>query len=152
MAFEIRQLDHLCNSSRPRGKIIDVARTWSSDGITVDDLVHDPASAGGAYAGAGALAPAQQGIDDGLDQGLLDVLGRVDGEGFGPGVGGQFYRSEGEGGEGDSAFVADNFDPIPALVGGEIPDAGAERTACEGEAGGDGVFGRVETGLVGGVT
>ena len=51
--------------------------------MTVNDLVHDPASAGGACAGAGAFAPAQQSIDYRLDQRLLDVLGWVDGEGFG---------------------------------------------------------------------
>ena len=117
--------------------------------MAVDDLVHDPASAGGACAGAGAFAPAQQGINYRLDQGLLDVLGRVDGKGLGSGVGSPFDRGEGERGKGDPALVADDFDSVAALVGGEVPDSCAECAGLECEAGGNGVFGLVELGLVG---
>ena len=77
------------------------------------------------------------------------MLGRVDGEGLDPGVGGQFDRGEGEGGKGDPALVADDFDPVAVLVGGEIPDSCAECAGLEGKAGGDGVFGTIEPGLVG---
>ena len=117
----------------------------------MNDLVHDSTSAGGAYTGAGAFASAQQGIDYRLDQRLLDVLRWVDGKGLGPGVGGQFDWGEGERGKGDPALVADDFDPVAALVGGEVPNSCAECAGFEGEAGGNGVFGTVEPGLVGGV-
>ena len=117
--------------------------------MAVNDLVHDPTSAGGTRAGARTFALSQQGINYRLDQRLLDVLGWVNGEGLGPGVGSQFDRGEGERGKGDSALVADDFDLVAVLVGGEIPDSCAECAGFEGEAGGNGVFGLIEPGLVG---
>ena len=51
-------------SLRGSGKTISVARTWGLAGMAVYDKVHDPTGAGGALAGTGALAPAQQRIDD----------------------------------------------------------------------------------------
>ena len=135
--------------SLTKSRDIAALRTWGLGGMAVDDLVHDPASAGGACAGARAFASAQQGIDYRLNQGLLDVLGRVNGEGLGSGVGSPFDRGEGESGKGDPALVADDFDAVAALVGGEVPDTCAECAGFEGETGGNGIFGLVELGLVG---
>ena len=98
---------------------------------------------------AGASAPAQQGIDDGLDERLLHVFGRTEGKGLSAGVRLQFDRGEGESGKGNPALIADDFDPVAVLIGGEVPDSCAECAGLECKAGGNGIFGLVAPCLVG---
>ena len=125
---------------------------WGSGDISVYDQVDDPAGAGGACAGAGAFASVQEGVDDGLYQGLLHVFGGGIIKGLGPGGPRQLDGCEIEGGEGDMALIADQFDSVLATVGGEGPGAVAEYARFKGEAGGDGIFGSVEPSLVASVS